>query len=192
MIIGYTLSSVETNVYQQQIYESLRLQADCVYTQVPLSSIKKTTLNPEDILIVSDISCLGTCLREVRDNLDFFFKRQIRVVSLAERYEFLANESGDYLLKTMDLVINIRKSLASKSTIAALQRKKDKGFKLGRVKGIKLKKMLDGKEKQIRQMLTDGINKSQIARELGVSRVTLYNFIKEHALSAVSFAKGRV
>ena len=72
--------------------------------------------------------------------------------------------------------------IASKSTTAALQRKKDKGFKLGRIKGIKLKKLLDGKEKQIRQMLTDGMNKSQIARELGVSRVTLYHFIKENAL----------
>ena len=182
MIIGYTLSPADSDVYQQQIYESLKLQTDCVNTLVPLSYIKKNSLKPQEIQIVSDISCLGTCLREVRDNLDFFFKRQIRVISLAERYEFLANEFGDYLLKTMDLVMNIRKSLASKSTTAALQRKKDKGFKLGRIKGIKLKKLLDGKEKQIRQMLTDGMNKSQIARELGVSRVTLYHFIKENAL----------
>lgn len=183
MIVGYTQTKTNENIYRRQIHESLKLSADCVYVQKSLNRIKNIEWQPQDILIVSDISCLGKNLNEVRANLEFFFERQVRILSLAEKYEFLAGETGRYLLKIMDMVINIRKNLASKSTVAALKKKKEEGFKLGRAKGIKLKKLLDGKESVICKMLADGIAKTKIAQELGVSRVTLYHFIEERSLT---------
>ena len=42
-----------------------------------------------------------------------------------------------------------------------------------------MKKLLDGKEREIKKMLARGMTKDAIAKRLNVSRVTLYNFLNK-------------
>ena len=65
-------------------------------------------------------------------------------------------------------------------TAKALHEKKQAGQKLGRLKGAKVRKILDGKADVILKMLNAGMSQVRIASSLNVSRVTLYHFIKSH------------
>ena len=76
--------------------------------------------------------------------------------------------------------MDIRARLASALTAKALHEKKQAGQKLGRLKGAKVRKILDGKADVILKMLNAGMSQVRIASSLNVSRVTLYNFIKSH------------
>ena len=55
-------------------------------------------------------------------------------------------------------------------------------MKLGRPFGAIVKKRLEGKEEEIRQLLLQKVTKAEIARRLGVSRITVFNFVKRNGL----------
>ena len=78
--------------------------------------------------------------------------------------------------------MDIRARLASALTAKALHEKKQAGQKLGRLKGAKVRKILDGKADVILKMLNAGMSQVRIASRLNVSRDTLYHFIKKHAI----------
>lgn len=142
--------------------------------------LKKQALQPGDVVVISDISRLGNSLAVVRDNICFLAERGVSFVSIRENYEFVHQDEFLSLLKGFDLVLDIRARLASALTAKALHEKKQAGQKLGRLKGAKVRKILDGKADVILKMLNAGMSQVRIASNLNVSRVTLYNFIKSH------------
>lgn len=142
--------------------------------------LKKQALQPGDVVVMSDISRLGNSLAVVRDNICFLAERGVSFVSIRENYEFVHQDEFLSLLKGFDLVLDIRARLASALTAKALHEKKRAGQKLGRLKGAKVRKILDGKADVILKMLNAGMSQVRIASSLNVSRVTLYHFIKSH------------
>jgi hypothetical protein len=57
-----------------------------------------------------------------------------------------------------------------------------KGRLLGRPKGVLGKSRLDGKEEEIRVLLQKQVSKASIAKIVGVTRPTIYHFIKTRRL----------
>ena len=153
---------------------------DIVYSGNEFNSLKKDILHNGDTLIVSDIVCLGNSLFDIREALGFFADNNITLISARDGYRFEPKEKA--LLKGFDLALNIRKKLVSTIMVETLQQKKARGAILGVRKGQKLKKKLDGKQKEIQQMLKKGVHKSEIAATLGVGIATVYNFIRDNKL----------
>jgi len=76
------------------------------------------------------------------------------------------------------LSAEIERNLISQRTKEALARKKAEGVVLGRPKGSKNKKYkLSGKESIINNMLKEGMCKTDIAKQLGISRNLLYSYL---------------
>ena len=63
-----------------------------------------------------------------------------------------------------------------------MKKRKNKGLKLGRPLGTSIKKRLDGKEDEIRNLLAQNVSKSEIARRFNVTRNTVFLFVKKNKL----------
>ena len=70
------------------------------------------------------------------------------------------------------------RELISRRTKCALAMMKSNGVRLGRPVGIPRKRKLEGKEKEIIRLLSNGVSKAEVSRRLGVNQSTLSEFIK--------------
>lgn len=70
------------------------------------------------------------------------------------------------------------REMISKRTKCALQMMKSKGIQLGRPVGIPRKRLLEGKEDIIVEMLRNNVSKAEMGRRLGVNPQTISDFIK--------------
>lgn len=186
MIVGYVLGGLKEAALGCEEIKSYAaakgFTPEIIYNGIDLEELCGDVLSAEDILIVDNIDSLGSSLLTIRDILHLLSAKKIKLYSAREDYVFLP-EQKDWL-DGFDTAVSLRTDIASRRTAAALSLRKFKGIKLGMKKGARLKKKLDGQESQIRRLLDKGMPKSQIARELGVSIATFYNFIKDKDLGS--------
>ena len=97
------------------------------------------------------------------------------------------NGSKDMASKVMitmfSLFVEIERDLISERTKEGLKRARAQGKLLGRPKGIPGKSKLDGKEQEIKDLLSKGVTKVNIARICGVGATTMSHFIKSRKLA---------
>ena len=127
-------------------------------------------MKPHDTLIVSEISRLG------RDLLNFSMEHNLKIIAIKENYELGDNLNSKVLAFAFGLSAEIERQLISARTKEALARKRAEGYKLGKPKDFFLK--LSGKEMEIKKLIEQSLSKRMICKKFGVSRSTLYNFIK--------------
>ena len=141
------------------------------------------SLQSGDTLIVSEISRLGRSLTEVMTILHILMETGVRVYSCKERFELDDSINAKVLAFAFSLSAEIERQMISSRTREALARLKAEGKKLGRPKGSLSGSKLDGREQEIHNMLAKGVSKASAARLLGVSRGTLYGWLKTRGLS---------
>ncbi len=73
----------------------------------------------------------------------------------------------------------IERDLISQRTKEALLRLKREGVKLGRPKGVPGKSMLDGKEEEIKELLSKKVGIASLAKIYVCSWITMKNFINK-------------
>lgn len=143
-------------------------------------------LNKEDILICSEISRLGRNLMMIMSILNHCMEREIKVWTIKDNYRLGSDINSKVLAFAFGLSAEIERNLISQRTKEALARKKAEGVVLGRPQGSKSKKRkLSGRELRIKDMLHNKMSKSEIARRLNVSRITMVNYIKEYNLQEI-------
>lgn len=142
-------------------------------------------LNEEDTLVVSELSRLGRSLGQIIQIVDAIIKRKNRFIAVKEN--IILNGRQDMRTKVMialfGLFAEIERDLISERTKEALAVAKAKGKLLGRRKGSLGKSRLDGKEEEIKSLLSKRIPKSSIAKIMEVSRTALHWFIKSRNLN---------
>jgi DNA invertase Pin-like site-specific DNA recombinase len=80
------------------------------------------------------------------------------------------------------LFAEVERDLISERTREGLASARAKGRLLGRPKGVLGKSRLDGKEEEIRVLLQKQVSKASLAKIVGVTRPTIYPFIKTRRL----------
>jgi len=144
-------------------------------------------LNSGDTLLVSELSRLGRSTAEIIELVNEFARREINLIVVKQGIEIKAGNKQDMGTKVMltvfSLLAELERDLISERTKMALARVKAQGKKLGRPKGRTGKSKLDGKEKEIQELLSKRVPKSVIARILGCSRSCVINFIKSRKLA---------
>ena len=99
-----------------------------------------------------------------------------KVWTIKDNYRLGDDITSKVLAFAFGLSAEIERKLISHRTKEALARKKSEGVQLGRPKGPG-KRMLDGKEKQIKAMLAAGLTKVQVAKAYGIHISTLHEFL---------------
>ena len=86
------------------------------------------------------------------------------------------------MITMFSLFAEIEHDLISQRTKQGLLTAKAKGKKLGRPKGSLGKSKLDGKEKEIKKLLSKKVSKASIAKIMEISYTALCSFIKNRKL----------
>jgi len=164
------------------------------FVEVQISSRKKPhqrgindmleRLAAGDRLIVSELSRLGRSLGQVIHIVDELVKRKIRFTAIKESIHFEGKQDlqTKVMVALFGLFAEVERDLISERTREGLASARAKGRLLGRPKGVLGKSRLDGKEEEIRVLLQKQVSKASIAKIVGVTRPTIYRFIKTRRL----------
>ena len=195
MIYGYIRVSTEHQNTSNQKFEinkfatSHNIQIDqwveeTISSRKPLNKRKLGTLLKElkegDILISTEISRLGRSLLEVMGILQYCLTQNCQIWTLKENYKLGSDIASKVLAFAFGLSAEIERQLISERTKMSLDKLKAQGKHLGRPFGAKSKSLkLSKNTKKVKDLMAKGLPKAQIARLLGVDKLTLYRFLKK-------------
>lgn len=145
-------------------------------------------LHKGDTLITAEMSRLGRSVGHIAILVDELLNNGVKLIFIKENMELNGrrNMQSKVMVTMFSLFAEIERDLISERTKEGLIRARAEGKLLGRPKGSLGRSKLDGKEKEIRQYLAKGLNKTNVARIYGVNVGTLNNFIR----TRVQFIKG--
>ena len=140
-------------------------------------------LQENDVLIATEISRLGRSLLEVMGILETCLSKDCQVITIKENYHLGNDIQSQVLAFAFGLSAQIERNLISQRTKSSLDNRRAAGVCLGRPMGAEAKKLKLAKNaKKIEELLAKGLKKAQIARILGVQRMTLNRFLKRSGL----------
>ena len=202
MIYGYIRVSTDKQTTENQRFEILKYADEKKlpidrWIEETISVTKKLShrklgallaaMQPEDILLVTELSRLGRSLLELMSILHTLMEKEVKVFTTKERYELGNNISSKVLAFAFSLSAESERSMISSRTKEALARKKSEGKQLGRPKGkFSSVTKLTGKDDLIREYLDKKIPQSVNARLLNVHRLTVRNYIQTRKLQQSS------
>ena len=196
MIYGYCRCSTGKQTVSHQHYEVQKfakengVQIDewveeTITSRKPLAKRRLgellNNMKEHDILITPEISRIGRSLLEVMSILQTCLEKNCQIWTIKENYRLGADIQSKVLAFAFGLAAEIERNLISQRTKASLESLKKDGKKLGRPFGSKNKALKLSKNRtKINNLLAKGLPKSQIARILGVDKMTMYRFIREN------------
>lgn len=141
-------------------------------------------LRKGDALVTAEMSRLGRSVGQIAILVDELLNSGVRLVFIKESMELNGrrNMQSKVMVTMFSLFAEIERDLISERTKEGLIRARSEGKLLGRPKGSFGRSKLDGKEKEIRRYLAQGLNKANVARIYGVNVGTLDNFIRTREL----------
>lgn len=146
-------------------------------------------LKPGDRIIVSELSRLGRSTSEVIGLVNQLTEMKVELIAIKQELKINPKNRRDMASKVIvtifSLLAEMERDLISERTKTALAQARAAGKKLGRPKGPG-KSKLDGREDEIKDLFSKGVNKANVARVLGVSRCTLYNHIKKRSCNPLT------
>ena len=143
-----------------------------------LNKVKK-----DDVIICSELSRLGRNLFMIMEILNVCMTKECRVWTIKDNYRLGDDIQSKVLAFAFGLSAEIERNLISQRTKEALIRKKAEGVVLGRPKGRKSSHVkLTGKENVIRELLSQNVTQTQIAKIFKVNRNTVAKFISDNNL----------
>ena len=191
MVYGYIRVSTDRQTVENQRFEikhfcqenNLKVDKWIAETISGTKEINKRRLGKllkgvkkDDIIICSEISRLGRSLFMIMSVLNRCMEIGAKVWTVKDSYRLGDDITSKVLAFAFGISAEIERRLISQRTKEALARKKSEGVRLGRPKGPG-KRLLDGREKQIKAMLSAGVSKVQIAKVYGVHVSTLHEFL---------------
>lgn len=139
------------------------------------------TVQAGDTIILTELSRLGRSLMMILNILQSLLDKSVQVIAIKEGYELGDNIQSKVLAFAFGLSAEIERTLLSERTKQGLERARKAGKQIGRLPGQKPNYYkLTPYRYKIRRALKDGRSKLSIARELGVTWVTLDRFIRLH------------
>lgn len=191
MVYGYIRVSTDRQTVENQRYEiknfckDNNLQVDKWISET-ISGTKEVDkrrlgkllkgVREGDIIICSEISRLGRSLFMIMSVLNRCMEIGAKVWTVKDSYRLGDDITSKVLAFAFGISAEIERRLISQRTKEALARKKSEGVRLGRPKGPG-RRLLDGREKQIKAMLSAGVSKVQIAKVYGIHVSTLHEFL---------------
>lgn len=144
-------------------------------------------LNPQDTLIVTELSRLGRSTAEVIALVNALVKRSIRVIVLKQNLDINEQDMNSKIILTLfSLFGELERDLISLRTKEALASKKREGQILGKPKGTIQKSKFDNDVDKIKELLGYGLSIRKLSKVLGyTNHISLSTYIKKRKLNVV-------
>ena len=138
-------------------------------------------MKTDDLLVCTEISRLGRSVLMIMSILNECAKRGIRLHTIKDHFDLNNDLNSKIIAFAFALAAEIERNLISQRTKEALADKKAAGVILGRPKGSSAKrKIVFEKMDSINKMLSGGTSLTAIAKQYGIHRNTLANYLKEY------------
>lgn len=196
MVVAYLRVSTEKQFLANQREEILRfaekneLMIDKWYTETVSGKVSSkdrklagvlNRMQKGDTLIVTEISRLSRTMLEIMTILNSCIKKQVVLYSTKEGYVFQNDINSKVLGFAFGLMAEIERNLISMRTKEALARRKKEGVKLGRKKGTcPAMRVLRENRRRLKRDSQRGVSCSELARQMGVSRTTMFRFLRSN------------
>lgn len=194
MIYGYIRVSTEKQTVEVQRYEINRycseqgIEVDAWIEESISGAIKPSArllgklildrIKKGDLILVTEISRLGRNVYMVMSIINHCMLTGAAILPIWKG-EIIKEDSMSVYETFFDIIsAQKERELISRRTKCALDMMKSNGVRLGRPVGIPRKRKLEGKEKEIIRLLSNGVSKAEVSRRLGVNQSTLSEFIK--------------
>ncbi len=195
MVYGYIRVSTDRQDCENQKIgiegkaAALGLRIECYIQDDGISGLKEPEkralggclrrLRAGDVIICSELSRLGRRLFMIMRVLEHCMRCQAKLYTVKDNYELGDNIQSKVLAFAFSLVAEIERDLISQRTREGLARRRALGVRLGRPMGRRnVRRVLDGCDGQVRDMMARGMSRVKIARLLGVCPMTLRRYIK--------------
>ncbi|AGK96699.1 recombinase family protein [Clostridium pasteurianum] len=147
----------------------------------PQYKVLKEIIKPGDILVIKELDRLGRNFMDTPKELQYFFERNIKVKILDTPLIDTGDDKLDYTINNM--LIGFLSYIADKEREKIQSRVKE-GLKAAKDNGVKLgrpeRTIPDNFEKYYKRWKIKEITAIEFAKLLGISRSTLYRYIKEY------------
>ena len=181
--IGYARVSSEDQNLDRQLEQLKAAKVDKIYAdQVSGKTMTRPELQAmlgylreEDTLVVCSMDRLARNLNDLKHLVDSLNSKRIVVQFLKENLSFSGDDSSmsRLLLNLLGAVAEFERSLIRERQLEGIAIAKKAGIYKGR------KRVLNAEQVEaIKQRLAAGAKKAELARELGISRETLYQYLR--------------
>lgn len=141
-------------------------------------------LQAGDTLIIAELSRLGRSVGEIITTVDALIKKKTRFIAIKEKIDLAGSHDlqSKMMITLFGLFADIERDLISLRTKEGLAAARAAGKLLGRPKGKLGYSKLDGREEEIKKLLSLKVSKASIAKITGVTSATLYHFLQTRKL----------
>lgn len=143
------------------------------------------TIRTDDVILVSELSRLArSSTLELSAIIQDIREAGGTLVVVGDNLTFAPDAidlQAELMLNALGVAARIERDLISSRTTSALAARKAQGVKLGRPAGSS---KLRERESDLQKYLGLGLNKTAIAKLLGVSRSTLYDYLRTRKVKA--------
>jgi len=139
-------------------------------------------INPDDTILVSEVSRLGGSSLQVLEILEEAAKKEIAVHIVKNHLIMDGSLQSTIIATILGLAAQIERDFISSRTKEALAKRKASGVKLGRPKGKAKNLKLDPHRDIILEYLQKKVSKLSIAKILECSPSTLYAWLKRNKI----------
>jgi DNA invertase Pin-like site-specific DNA recombinase len=137
-----------------------------------------------DTVVVHSMDRLARNLDDLRRLVKALTKRGVEIEFVKESLVFTGEDSpmAHLMLSVMGAFAEFERSLIRERQLEGIALAKQRGAYRGRKKALSIAQIAD-----LRKRAKDGRKKAQLAREFGISRETLYQYLKEDFHAAPEF-----
>jgi DNA invertase Pin-like site-specific DNA recombinase len=195
MVYGYIRVSTDRQTVENQRFEIERfctknnisidhwIEETISGTKIPEKRLLGSLLakaKTDDLIICSELSRLGRSLFMIMSILNYLLLNGVKIWTIKDNYRLGDNIQAKILAFAFGLSAEIERDLISQRTKEALARRQAEGVILGRPRGSTPAMFkLSGYEEEIKELLDVNTPKSAIARRFGVSRKTVFSFLRD-------------
>jgi DNA invertase Pin-like site-specific DNA recombinase len=178
--IGYIrVSSLDQNEDRQlegiEVARTFTDKASGKDTKRPQLEILMSFVRTGDTVVVHSMDRLARNLDDLRRIVQTLTSRGVRIEFVKEHLSFTGEDSpmANLMLSVMGAFAEFERSLIHERQREGIALAKQRGAYKGRKKSLS-----EAQVGQLRTRLATGISKAQVAREFGISRETLYQYLR--------------
>jgi DNA invertase Pin-like site-specific DNA recombinase len=178
--IGYIrVSTVDQNTERQldgiKLDKTFLDKASGKDTNRPQLELMMSFVRSGDTLIVHSMDRLARDQNDLHRIVQILTGKGIRIEFIKEHLTFTGDDSpiSKLMLSVMGAVHEFERALIKERQLEGIALAKKRGVFRGRKKSLSQSAVVE-----LRQKITNGMSKSQVAREFGISRQTLYQYLR--------------